>query len=158
MGENAHSCDIQLRGGHYNQLWWCRLGQKGRVGRGSCKGGEGMLCSTSCYTYSTSWGRGWGGITPQWECQLSHETCSVTDWWTKQTDDKLAGQETFSQNVLNNQLWDTSLLYAVAELQQLRVIKFARQKLEHHTANWNGSFRVRGFYSICMNSKQNACN
>lgn len=36
--------------------------KKGRVwGEGwSCKGGKRMLCSTSCYTYSTSWDGGWG--------------------------------------------------------------------------------------------------
>ena len=38
-------------------------GGQGEVKRGwqrSCEYSEGMLRSTSCYTYSTSWGRAWG--------------------------------------------------------------------------------------------------
>lgn len=116
---------IYSRSGYYNQLWWCIVGQKGRVGGGSCKGGEGMLCSISCYTYRTSWGRGFVRMTPQWECQLSHETCSVIDWWTKKQ---------------RTNLQDKRLPLKMSVRQNLKTLP--------HTATWD--FSVRGFYSVCL--------
>lgn len=69
----------------------------------SCIGGRhgGHAVCLWHYTYSICWGGGWEGITPQWECQLSHETCSVTDWRIKQTD------ETLEALSVKHDLWPT---------------------------------------------------
>lgn len=51
----SQQCHIEMRGEHFSWHEWRRV---------FCEYIKGMLCSTWCYTYSTSWGGGWGGIIP----------------------------------------------------------------------------------------------
>lgn len=134
---NAHACDIQLRGGHYNQLWWCRLGQKGRRfgGREIMRGWWRHALLYIMLYLQHILGRELGGKHPTmgvsaipWDL-FSDRLMDKTDRW--QT------YRTFSKNVRTKQRWNTFLHYVVAELQQLTVIKSARQKPEHHITQQN---------------------
>lgn len=58
-------------------------------------------------------GQGVGGeSSPPWGCQLSHETCSVTDWQTRQTHDNRPAQ---GKNILTDKLRSTVLKKVAAQ-------------------------------------------
>lgn len=77
------------------------------------------------------------GSSPQWDCQLSHETCSVTDCQTKQTDDTYSGQTRQTS-------WSTAScappyqsMAAAKQFAVTTVTGWQKLKTWHHTETWN---------------------